>query len=128
MFDHIHTAINTRALAIPHPKDPIVPGTLEQIGLLAAPDRGRRQILINARLKMDIMLLQPGFCPPHGLVDAADRRAAIARDKCRGVKPTLLVALMLQHREAHQGFNAGHIRPGGIQSVLIIQRNLCGGA
>ena len=37
VFDHIHAAVHTRSLAIPHPKNAIEACALEKIGLLATP-------------------------------------------------------------------------------------------
>ena len=40
MFDDVHTAINTRALAIPHAEHAVVFGTPKKVDLLATPDCG----------------------------------------------------------------------------------------
>jgi len=71
VLDDIHAAVNTGTLAIPHAKHTIIPCALEQIGLLAPPNGRRCQILIQSRLKKDVIFLQPRPGFPHGLVDSA---------------------------------------------------------
>ena len=95
MFDHIHTAIYAWALAIPHTKDAIVFCAAKEIGLLAAPNRGCRQVFVNTGLEKYVVLIQPGLRLPHRLVDTAHWRAAVARYKGRCVEAALLVALGL---------------------------------
>jgi hypothetical protein len=36
---------------------------LEQVDLLAAPDRGRREILVDARLEVDVVAFRCVFAP-----------------------------------------------------------------
>ena len=73
VFDDIHATVNSRAFAIPHPKNAVVAGTGEQIGLLAAPNCGCRQFLIDPGLKVDVVFLEPGSGFPHGLVNTTNR-------------------------------------------------------
>ena len=121
MLDHIHAAIDTRAFAIPHAEHTIVPGAGKQIGLLAAPHGGGSEVLIYPGLEMDIVFVQPGFGLPHRLVYAADRGAAITGNESGSIQAALLVALVLQHGQAHQRFDAGHIGPCSIQCVFVVQ-------
>ena len=124
MLDDIHGAINTGALAVPHAENTIELSALEQVGLLAAPDRRCSEVLIHTGLEVDIVLLEPGLGFPHGLVDRTQWRATIARDEGRGIQPPLLVPLMLQHRQSDQSLNTCHIGPGSIQRVLVIETDL----
>ncbi len=124
VLDHIHAAIHPRPLAVPHAEHAIVAGAGKQVGLLAAPHRGGGQILVHPGLEVHIVLVQPGFGLPHGLVHAAHGGAAITGDKGSGIEPALQVPLVLQHRQAHQRLDAGHVGPGRIQRVLVVQRNL----
>jgi hypothetical protein len=123
MFEHIHAAINARAFAIPKTKYPVVEGAREHIVLLATPDSGCCQILIDSRLKMNVMPFQVGFCLPHGLVNAAQRAAPVPGHKACGIEPSGGVALVLQHWQPHQCFNACHIGTSLVEGVFVIQRD-----
>ena len=127
VLDHVHAAVDTGALAVPHAKDTVVFGAAEELGLLAAPDRGRSQVFIEPGLKMYLVLRQPGFGLPQGLIDPTQRRAAIAGDKPGGVESGALIALVLQHRQAHQCLDTRHIGTGRIQGVLVVQGHLADG-
>ena len=48
MLEHVHAAIEPGSLAVPHAEHAIVPGAGKQAYLLAAPDRGHRQVFVNA--------------------------------------------------------------------------------
>ncbi len=122
MLDHIHAAINPRPLAIPHAEHAIVTRAGKQVGLLAAPDRSRREIFVQPRLKMNIVTLEPGFCFPHGLVNATHGGAAIAGYKARRIEPGAAIALLLQHRQPDQRFNPGHVGARRVEGVLVVQR------
>ena len=73
MADHIHGAVDTRALAVPHTENAVILCTFEQVHLLAAPDSRRSKVFINARLKLDIVFTEEFRRRPHRLVDAAQR-------------------------------------------------------
>jgi hypothetical protein len=57
-----------------------------QVDLLAAPDGGRREVLVDPGLDVDAVLVE--IAPGAGelLVVAAERRAAIAGDEACGVQ------------------------------------------
>ena len=57
VLERIAGPIDTRALAVPGGKYAIETGAPNSIDLLRAPDRRCGNILINARLEHDIMLL-----------------------------------------------------------------------
>jgi hypothetical protein len=109
------------SLAVPHAEHAVVFSTLEQIGLLAAPDSGCRQVLVDTGLEMDVVTIQPGARLPHGLIDAAEGGAAVAGNEARGVQPALAVSLMLQNGKAHQRLDARHISAGLVQGVLVVE-------
>ena len=58
------------------------------------------------------------------LVEAAERRAAIAADVARGVVAGGEVALALQHRQADQRLDPGQIDPAGLLGVLVVEADL----
>ena len=71
MFDHVHTAINTRALAIPHAEHAVVLGTPKKVHLLASPDCGRSQVFIHAGYEFYVVLFEVVGGFPHRLIDPA---------------------------------------------------------
>ncbi|MNT83688.1 hypothetical protein D3C72_2235940 [compost metagenome] len=60
---------------------------------------------------------------PQRFVQAAERRAAVARDKARGVQAGLLVAPFLHEHEAHQRLDAAQVDPAFGGRVFVVQRN-----
>ena len=76
-----------------------------QAGLLGAPQRGRGEILVDAGLEHDVVLLEEALRGRELLIEAAERRAAVAADvPCRIVAGGD-VARPLQHRQPHQGLD-----------------------
>ena len=64
---------------------------------------------------------------PQGLVQTAQRRAAIARDKARGVEAGGFVAPALDQRQEHQRLDAGKIDAAGMARVFVFEGNLAQG-
>ena len=77
--------------------------------LLGAPQGGGGEVLVDARLEVDVVLLDEALGLPQRLVEAAQRRAAIAGDEAGGVEAGGEVALALHHRQAHQRLRAGQV-------------------
>ena len=78
MLERVDRAIDAGALAIPDTEYAIDPGAGEHADLLAAPHRGRRQVLVETGRELDVMLLEEGFRTPQRVVVHAERRAAVA--------------------------------------------------
>ncbi len=127
MLEDITAAIYTRSLAVPESEHAIVLAMREQVDLLTAPDRRGGQFFVDARLKMDGVLLQVVLGVPKALVQIAQRRTAVARDKPGSVQALRLIALLLQHRQASQGLRAGQVQIAGGKPVFIIQTNISQG-
>ena len=83
--ERIAGAIDARALAVPHAEHAIVAALAEQLGLLRAPQRGRGEVLVDRRLDLDVVLVEKPSGGGELLVEAAERRAAVARDIARRV-------------------------------------------
>ena len=64
MLEHVAAAVDARALAVPHREHAVVLGVRIQVDLLRAPDRGRRQVLVHARLELDVCAARK-FCAFH---------------------------------------------------------------
>jgi hypothetical protein len=90
--------------------------------LLRAPDRGRGEVLVDAGLEVDVMLVEERPASPQLLVEPAERRAAVAGDVAGGVQPGGEIALALHHRQAHQRLGAGEEHPPVIERVLVSRR------
>ena len=122
VFEHIAAAIDPGAFAIPESKYAIRLGTGEQANLLGSPKRICRQFFIDARPKDNLLPVQmlPGL--PERLVERAEWRTAITRNKARGAQTCDAVTLSLQHWQSHQGLITIHERTPLFKGVLVIQR------
>src|SRR5947207_11501407 len=98
MLQGVDRAVDAGTLAVPDAEHPIDLGARKETDLLAAPDRGRGEILVQPWNESDIMRLQEGFGAPQRVVIHAKRRAAVAGDEARRIQPGGAGALALQHR------------------------------
>ena len=121
--DRVHAPIEARTLAVPHGEDSIVPAVAELRRLLAAPDRGRGQILVDGRLEMDVGTGEKAIRGPQLLVDVVHRGAAVAGDVAGSVEARRAVADALHHRESHERLAARDVNPSFPALVLVVQRN-----
>ena len=96
VLEHVHAAVEPRPLAVPQAEHAVVLCARKQPHLLTTPDRGHRQVFVNAGQKMNIVRLGKVFGLPQGLVEPADWRAAITRDETGRVEAAIEIALMLQ--------------------------------
>ena len=72
-------AVDAGALAVPQGEDAVILGAGEEVDLLAAPDRGRGEVLVEAGLEMDVMALEEAL----GLPQAGRARPRASRDSPR---------------------------------------------
>ena len=121
MAENITAAVDAGALAVPHGIDAVVIAVPEKMPLLAAPNRRRRKVFVDAGLKMNVVLRQKLPGGPELLVDAAEGRAAISGNETSGVETRRDVALALHHGKAHQGLRAGQINPSGFERILVVE-------
>src|ERR1700674_1515137 len=124
MLEHVAAAVHTRALAVPHGEHAVVLGAGIQVDLLAAPDRGRGEVLIQSRPELDVRLGKKRLRAPQRKVERSERRAAIAGDEAGGIQSGQHVALALQHQEAHQRLNAGHINAAGLELIFVVESDV----
>ena len=122
VFQHIHGAVYAWAFAVPHAKHTIAGGGFVQISLLCAPHGGGGQVFIQAGLKHDVVFLQMFFRLPQGQIDAAQRRAAVARHIACGIEPCARIALLLQHGQTHQCLDAADVDAAVVLSEFIVER------
>ena len=84
--EHVAAAVDAGALAVPDADHAVVIGAGREVELLRAPDRGGREVLVDAGLEFDVVLFEVLAGGEELLVVAAERRAAIAGDEARGVE------------------------------------------
>ncbi len=122
VLEWIAGTVDARTLAVPHAEDAVIAGALEQIRLLRAPDRGRGEILVQSRLKTNLRRVEVLAGAPELSVEAAERRAAIARHETRGIQSRKPVAMALRQQQADQRLQTGdEQRPGIVEPVPVIQ-------
>ena len=123
MLEHVRGAVHARSLAVPDAEHAVVlvGARRRKAQLLRAPDGGRRQLLVDARLKHDVLRLQVLGRLPQRLVITPQWRAAVARNKAGGVFALLRVAQALQHGQLDQRLHAAHEGIAVVQAVLVVQ-------
>ena len=119
--EHVAGAVDARPLAVPHGEHAIVLALAAQFGLLRAPDRGRGEILVDAALEADVVLVEERRRAQELAVEAAERRAAIAGDEARGIEPVAAVELLLHQAEPHQRLEAGDEHAALAEIVFVFE-------
>ena len=114
-------AIDTRAFAVPHTEDAIEFALATQLGLLRAPNGGGGQFLVEAGLEFYIGGGEEALRPHHLLVEAPERRAAIAGDESAGVEAGAAVALPLHQESADQRMIARDQHSGLAEIVFVVE-------
>ena len=121
VLEHVHRTVDAGALAVPDREDAIDGGAGKQVGLLAAPHRRRREVLVEAGLEVDVVLFQVTLRAPQRVVVHTERGAAIAGDETAGIQAGGEIALALHHRQAHQRLDAGHVNAALVEPVAILE-------
>ena len=117
--EHVAGAVDARPLAVPDAEHAIELALATQFGLLRSPQCGRGQFLVETRLEGDIGRGQLLRRAHELLVEAAERRAAIAGDEAAGMKPGAAVALVLHQAEADDRLITGDEDPLPAQVVFV---------
>ena len=118
--EHVAAAVDARALAVPEAEHAVEAAFAAHFGLLRAPDRGRREFLVEARLEMDVVGREQVLAILRELqIEAAERRAAIAGDEAAGVQAGAAVARLLRQQQARDRLRAGeqHARLLEVETV-----------
>ena len=121
MAEHVAATVDAGPLPVPDADHAVIFGAGREIELLRAPDRGGGQVLVHARLELDVVLLEMFSCGEQLLVIAAERRTAVAADESCGVQPSGAVAADLRHRQADQRLDAGQEDVAGALGVFLIE-------
>ena len=99
-------AVDARPLAVPEAEYAVETAVAAQFGLLRPPQRGRRKVFVDTRIEDDARRLQHIGGAPQLLVEAAQRRAAIAGDVARGIDALSAVARPLHQQQANHRLGA----------------------
>ena len=121
MAEHVASAVDARALAVPHGEHAIELAFAAQLGLLRAPDSGRGQILVDAGLEADVAVLQEWRGALELRIKTAERRAAIAADIARRIEAVAAVQFLLHEAKPHQRLEAGDEHMGVAEIVFVFE-------
>ena len=119
--EHVAGTIDARSLAVPHAEHAIELALAAQLRLLGAPERGGGEFLVDAGLELDVGLAKLAASAHELLVEAAERRAAIAGDIARGVHAGGAVARFLHQTGADQRLITGHQDAVLRQIVFVVE-------
>ena len=119
--EDVARAVDARPLAVPDAEHAVVLALAAQFGLLRAPQRGGGEVLVDGGLEQRVARGEVRRRALELVVEAAERRAAIAGDVARGVQAGALVALVLHQRQAHQRLIAGDEDAAFGQVVLVVE-------
>ncbi len=127
MAQHVSTAVDARPLAIPQREHAVVFAFAAHLRLLGAPDRGRGQVFVEARQEQYVVVVEIRLGAMHLRVDAAKRRAAVARDETSGPQTGAAIHLLLHQQKAHDRLRSGHQRALLAKIVFVRERRLAEG-
>src|SRR5512139_1021367 len=86
VLQSVARAVDAGPLAVPETEHALDLAIGLRLDLLRSEHRGRGEILVHRRQKLDPLGLQAILDAPEFEVDAAERRAAIAGDEAGGIK------------------------------------------
>src|SRR5581483_7163862 len=121
VLERVPAAIDAGTFAVPHREDAVVLRGAEQVHLLRPPHRGGGEVLVHARLELDVMRAQMRFGFPQRLVQPAERRTAIAGHEARGVESGGGIALALHDKQTYQRLNSADVNPAAGEYVFIVE-------
>ncbi len=121
--EDIAAAIDARTFAVPEREDAVVLALPSHLGLLRPPYGGRREILVEARLKQDAGGIERAPGAQEIQVETAERRATIARDESGGGKPIATVELLLHEEEPDDRLRTGDKDSPLCQIVFVVERS-----
>jgi hypothetical protein len=95
----------------------------EQVRLLAAPDGGGGQVLVQAFLEDHVVGGEQLGKPRGLLVQATQRRAAIAGQEARRIEPGPGVQALSIEEDADQRLHAGDERATIFEQIFVVERD-----
>src|SRR6185312_6681210 len=119
VLERVARSIDARSLPIPEAEHSLHLPIRLRLDLLRAEHGGGCKVLVHGGQEFDSMRLQPVRNTPELKIDAAERRAAIARDETRGVEPCSAIAPRLIERDTHDGLRAGQKHTAELAVVTV---------
>ena len=128
--------VDARPLAVPDGKDAVMLAFAEKLRLLRAPAGGCGKLFVEAGLEDDVGRSKLLLGAPELLVEATERRAAIAGNETGRVQPRPAVEFALHQEHADDGLRSGQENALLAEIELVVERNvvkrhrriLCGGS
>jgi len=114
-------AVHAGTFAIPQGEHAVAAEIPEDRALLRTPDSGRGQILVQARLEVDIVSGKVVAGLPELLVHPAQWRTAVSGDEARRAQALAPVALTLHQQQPNQCLKPGHVDTPLGERVLVFQ-------
>src|SRR5690606_24922607 len=121
VLERVAGAVDAGTFAVPQREHARVARAGEQVRLLRAPDRGRREVLVQAGLEANARRIEMLLCAPELAVETAERRAAVARHEARGVETRQAVAVALREQQAHERLQSGDEEGVRFEAVPFIE-------
>jgi hypothetical protein len=124
VLEDVAGAVDARPLAVPHPEDAVVLRPGEEVDELAAVDRRRAEVFVDAGEEHHVVLAQELRVPLEREVEPAERRAAVARDQRGGPEAPPPVGLVLVERQADERLDAGQEDGAFVLAILGVEGKL----
>ncbi len=121
VLERVPGAVDARSLAVPHRKHALDLAVGIGFDLLSAEHGRRGQILVDGGQELDAVFGNQRLGAPQFQVDAAERRAAIARHETGRVEARLPVAACLVDEHAHQRLRAGHEDAARGRGIAVVE-------
>src|SRR5215510_6492672 len=102
MAEHVASAVDARSFAVPHAEHAIEFAFATELSLLRAPQRGGREVFVQAGLELDVGSHKLSCRAHELLVETAERRTTVAGDITGGVQAGAPVTLFLHQARANQ--------------------------
>src|SRR5690606_8098700 len=121
VLERIAGAVDAGTLAVPQPEHAVVARAGEEARLLRAPDRRRREILVQPRLEADIGRVEILLRTPQLAVETAERRAAIAGDEAGGRQAGAPIEVAPGQQQANDRLQPGNEQRATLLPIALIQ-------
>ena len=121
VLEDVAAAVDAGRLAVPDADDAVAAVELAEPALLAAPDRGRRQLLVHAGHEVDVVVGHELGLAGDGQVEAAERRTLVAGDEGAGPQAGPGVGPVAVEGHPDQRLDAGQQHRPALDRVLVAE-------
>ncbi|MFP4834124.1 hypothetical protein [Paraburkholderia sp. BR10879] len=119
--EHVAGAVHARPLAVPHRVHAFHTFAGKRVELLRAPQHGRAEVFVQARLEAHVEVREQCLLAPQFLIESAEWRATIAGDETRGFQPGKAVRARLFDQDAHERLGAGEKDRAVLAQVAVFE-------